>query len=236
MPKPIPISGLRPKISEVFTTVVHGHAPAFVQRGGRDLGLLIGIDELEQLLRVYRFNTEVLFGDDEVSVWLPEFALYGRGQSYAEAQEDLVDEVRDFVDDFFEDAHDYLRAPNRQRQFPFVLHAAVADYRGELPEVLFAAPDEPEDLTVSEVEPPARVPASTFWSDLPAQRPPGARYMLLTVHKDDLPSVESVFANVRSQFTHRWQIVELGREPRTYAESVAPLSGARPAVPWSVDD
>src|SRR4051812_24384802 len=106
MPQPLPISDLRPKISEVFTSVVHGHSPVFVQRGARDLGLLIGLDELAELLRVYHFHPEVLFGEGDVSIWLPEFALYGRGASYEEAQEDLVDEVRDFVDDFFEDAND----------------------------------------------------------------------------------------------------------------------------------
>lgn len=145
MPVPIPISDLRHNISEIFTAVVHAHSPVLVQRGGRDLGMLIGLEELERLLSVYSFHPEVLLGDDHVSIWLPEFALYGRGSSYEEAQRDLVEDTRDYVEDFFADADDYLHAPNRRDHLPHVVRVAVADLRGALAEVLFAAPKEPGD-------------------------------------------------------------------------------------------
>lgn len=159
MPAPIPINDVRHRISEIFTAVVHAHSPVFVQRGARDLGMLIDLDELERLLSVYSFHPEVLLGDDDVSIWLPELALYGRGSSYEEAREDLVEETRDYVEDFLADADDYLHAPNRRDHLPHVVRAAVADLRGALAEVLFAVPKEPDDEQASAAQEHVFAPA-----------------------------------------------------------------------------
>ena len=111
-----------------------------IERGGRERGLLIGADELELLLSSFDFHPEAFFEPAAVSIWLPELALFGRGDSFADAQADLVDEVRDYVDEYVADAPLYLRAPNRADHFPYVLRAFVADSAGRLEDVLFAGP------------------------------------------------------------------------------------------------
>ena len=75
-----------------------------------------------------------------MSIWVPELQLYGRGESFAAAQDDLVDEVRAYVEEYLSDARLYLRSPNRSQQFPWILRAYVADTAGELATVLFAPP------------------------------------------------------------------------------------------------
>ena len=109
-----------------------------IERSGNELAFLIGVAELEELLSDLAFGPEVFFEPEAVSIWLPELALYGRGQSFEEAMEDLVDEVRDYVDEYLSEAPLYRRAPGRAEQFPFVIKALVADASDRLSETLLA--------------------------------------------------------------------------------------------------
>lgn len=129
--------------SSFFSRAVNDRWPVLIERGRDERGLLIGSDELELVLRSYEFHPEALFQADGVSIWLPELALYGRGSSFDDAQSDLVEEVREYVDEYMGDAGLYLRAPNRADHFPHVLRAFVADSAGRLPDVLFAEPRVP---------------------------------------------------------------------------------------------
>lgn len=134
------ISELRSKISDAFDSAVRRHEPVFVRRGSRELGALFGLEEVERLVAAYDFEPEVLFEDARVSIWLPEFALYGHGDSFETARDDLLDEVRDYVADYLESSEQYLHSPNRAGHFPHVIKAALADLRGALEETLFAQP------------------------------------------------------------------------------------------------
>ena len=130
----------RSRWADVFSRAVQERWPVPIERGGDEHGLLIGFDELELLIDRFRFEPEAFFEADAVSLWLPELALYGRGASFEEAQADLVDEVRVYVEEYLADARLYLRAPNRAEHFPYVLRAFVADAAGRLADVLFAPP------------------------------------------------------------------------------------------------
>jgi antitoxin of RelE/RelB toxin-antitoxin system len=139
VPEAISISQLRESLREAFTRAVERHHPVLVERHD-ELAALIGLDDLERLLSGVEFRSEVFLEEGAVTFWLPEFALYGRGATYDEAQEDLADEVRAYVDDYLNDSEVYLRSPNRAGHFPHVVRALVADARGRLLETLFAPP------------------------------------------------------------------------------------------------
>ena len=138
MPEVLSASNVRTRWAEVFRRAVAERHPVAIARSGMEPALLIGAEELERLLVEYEFHPEVFFQDEEVSIWLSELALYGRGQSFEEAQQDLIHEVRDYLDEYLDDAQLYLRAPNRADHFPYVIKALVADVVGHLAEVLFA--------------------------------------------------------------------------------------------------
>jgi hypothetical protein len=140
MPEVLSASDVRKRWAEVLRQAVAEKHPVAIERAGLEPALLIGADELERLLVGYEFHPEVFFEEDVVSIWLPELTLYGRGESYDEAQEDLVHEVRDYLDEYLDDAPLYLRAPNRAEQYAYVIKALVADATGRLPDVLFVAP------------------------------------------------------------------------------------------------
>lgn len=139
MPKVLSASAVRSRWSEVLRATVIDKMPVAIERGGVDRAVLMGANELDLLLRDWEFHPAVHFEEAVVSIWLPELALYGRGSSFEEAHDDLVHEVRDYVDEYVGDAPLYLRAPNRADHFPYVMRALVADVLGRLPETLFGA-------------------------------------------------------------------------------------------------
>jgi hypothetical protein len=156
MPEPISISLFRQKTGPYFTKAVHKHSPLAIRRGSEDLGLLLGRDEAWALLADHSFTPEVMRGDGGVSIWLPEFAVYGQGATYAEAKADLLDEVRVYIDEYLVNAAEYQRARNRAAHLPHVVKAYLADLRGELELLIFPGPPDLPVARTHEVSAPAR--------------------------------------------------------------------------------
>ena len=140
MPEVLNITSARRIIGDVVTDAVVHHRPVPIERNRRDQALVLGRDDILRLVAGHEFHPEVFNEEGAVSAWLPEFALYGRGGSFLEAQEDLLDEVRLYVDDYLERADEFLRAPNRAHHYPWVLRALIAELKEELADVLFAEP------------------------------------------------------------------------------------------------
>lgn len=139
MPEATNVSVVRDRIGDFLTEAVVHHRPVAIARR-RDRALLLGSDDVLRLVAAHEFHPEVFVEDGAVSIWLPEFALYGRGGSFPEAHEDLLEEVREYIDEYVERADEFVRAPNRAHHYPWVLRALVAELKHELGEVLFARP------------------------------------------------------------------------------------------------
>jgi hypothetical protein len=129
----------RRSIGPVFSEAVQRHRPVKIDRA-RESGVLFGAAEVLALLADRQFHPEVYREQGMVSIWLPEFAIYGRGASFSAARDDLLEEVRAYVEEYLDEVELYARAPNRAGHFPFVIRAWLADASGELVDVLFAPP------------------------------------------------------------------------------------------------
>ena len=136
--KPLNLSDVRDRISDVFTDAVVHHRPVPIARGGKDLGVLLGLEEVARLVEGISFEPEVFKEERAVNVWLPEFQIYGRGKDLADARLDLLNEVRDYVLEYLDEIDSYRAAPNRRAHFPHVIKALVADLSGRLDNVIFA--------------------------------------------------------------------------------------------------
>ncbi len=78
--KPLNVSDVRNRLSDVFTDAVMRHRPVPIARGGKELGVLLGIEEIARLVEGISFEPEVFQDAGIVSVWLSEFQFYGRGK------------------------------------------------------------------------------------------------------------------------------------------------------------
>jgi Antitoxin of toxin-antitoxin, RelE / RelB, TA system len=138
----VTITAFREQSGPVFTEVVQRHRPHVIRRGRDDRGLLMGFDEVWAMVADREFAPQVMRGDEGVSIWLPEFEVYGEGDTYAEAKTELLDEVRTYVEEYLENADEYRRAPNRAAHLPHVVKALLAEVRGQLEQTIFpGAPD-----------------------------------------------------------------------------------------------
>jgi len=142
----VTITAFREQSGPVFTEVVQRHRPQVIRRGRDDRGLLVGLDEVWAMVSDREFAPQVMRGDEGVSIWLPEFEVYGEGDSYAEAKSELLDEVRAYVQEYLENADEYRRTPNRAAHLPHVVKALIAETRGQLEQVIFPGPPDLDAL------------------------------------------------------------------------------------------
>lgn len=133
-------SDARNAFADIFDAAV-AHAPTRIARRRSGEAVLIGREDLLALTEPFAFNPAVYFEKQGVSIWLPELELWGRGSDFESAREDLIDEVRQYLEEWLADAR--LRAaPNRRPHAPWLVRALLLDDT-QLAESLFAEPAEP---------------------------------------------------------------------------------------------
>lgn len=112
-------------LSDLMTQVVHEHRPRVVSRHrGKERMLLVRTEDVADYLRSFRFETETVADEDEVTVSLPALGLLGFGETVEEARTDLLTELRAYARDFFERASFYA-ATDRAAHAPWLLRFAV---------------------------------------------------------------------------------------------------------------
>lgn len=133
-------SEARNAFADIFDAAI-GHAPTRIARRRSGEAILIGHDDLLALTEPFGYHPAVYFEPQGVSIWLPELELWGRGDDFASAREDLVDEVRQYLEEYLADER--LRtAPNHRPHAPWLVRAMLLD-DDQLSEALFAETDAP---------------------------------------------------------------------------------------------
>lgn len=132
-------SEARNAFADIFDAAI-AHAPTRIARRRSGEAVLIGHDDLLALTEPFAFHPAVYFEPQGASIWLPELELFGRGGDFASAREDLVDEVRQYLEEYLADER--LRtAPNHRAHAPWLVRAMLLD-DDQLSEVLFAETDQ----------------------------------------------------------------------------------------------
>src|SRR5438270_41625 len=87
----VDFSRAKSALSDLMTQVVHEHRPRVVSRhSGKEQMLLVRADDLADYLTSFRFQTEIVTDEDQVTVALPRFGLLGFGKTLDEARDDLL--------------------------------------------------------------------------------------------------------------------------------------------------
>jgi hypothetical protein len=115
------------------------HLPTRITRRRADPAVLLSEADFRALLSRYTFRPDVFFEGSVVSIWLPELAVWGRGASFAEAREDLLDEIDQLLGVLEHDERARL-APNMVERLPWVYRLMDARSDEELEAILFAEP------------------------------------------------------------------------------------------------
>lgn len=121
----IDFSRAKSTLSDVMTKVVHEHSPRIVsRRRGKEEMVLVAAGDLARFLDSFRFEPRVSVEADETTAELPELGVLGFGESFEEAMEDLVHELRVYARDFFERASFYAET-DRAAHAPWLLRFAL---------------------------------------------------------------------------------------------------------------
>jgi hypothetical protein len=115
------------------------HVPTRITRRRSEAAVLLSEADFRALLGRYEFHPDVFFEGGAVSIWLPELAIWGRGSSFAEAREDLLDEIDQLLGVLDGDERARL-APNMVERLPWIYRLLGASSDDELIEILFAEP------------------------------------------------------------------------------------------------
>lgn len=136
----IPYSQARADLADIYDDAL-GHLPARITRRRADPAVLLSLEDVMTLLERFEFKPEVLFETSAVSVWLPELAIWGRGATFADAREDLLEEIGQLLALVATDRR--LRsAPNMLDRLPWIYRLMLAEDDRQRQAMLFAAPDD----------------------------------------------------------------------------------------------
>lgn len=123
------------------------HLPTRITRRRADPAVLLSEADFRALLSHFSFSPEVFFQSSTVSIWLPELAIWGSGTSFAEARDDLLDEIEQLLG-ILESEERARLAPNMVERLPWMYRLMGAESDEQLSAILFAEPS-PEAPTAA---------------------------------------------------------------------------------------
>lgn len=131
-------SRARADLADLFDDAA-AHLPTRIRRRRAGTSVVVSESDLRTLLALYAFTPEVLLEVGAVAIWLPELAIYGRGATFSEAKDDLLDEIEQLVEAVTADAR--LRAaPNTLERLPWLFRLMLARDGSDVESIVFAEP------------------------------------------------------------------------------------------------
>jgi Antitoxin of toxin-antitoxin, RelE / RelB, TA system len=134
--QPLGMTQFRDTLKDVYASAVDDGIPVLVAPAhANGVGMLVDAELLLATTAGLHFHPEVMREDESISIWLPELELYGIGATAAEAESDLLDELIQYLSEYF--AMDYRSAPKRQGHLLSMVRVLAANALGRLHEVVF---------------------------------------------------------------------------------------------------
>ncbi|HZK43926.1 MAG TPA: hypothetical protein VFC73_06515 [Syntrophomonadaceae bacterium] len=117
---------VRKEFSQFIDTVVR-EKPVVIKRN-RDHVLSISLEQTINLLTYYRFNMNIFDEEDgSITATLNELDLIINTMDKDNLKNLMAQEILDYAEDYFEQFNLYYNSPNRQKHFPYVLKAILAN-------------------------------------------------------------------------------------------------------------
>ncbi len=121
-------SEARSQLSRLFDEAIEELRPVLIRRKGREEALLLRRENLEVLLEPFTLTARVIHEDDgSVTVAADELEWAVNAPTQEAAVRDLLQDLRQYAEDYLARAQVFLRAPNRRVHFPYVLRILLAE-------------------------------------------------------------------------------------------------------------
>ena len=131
------LSTARQRFSEVYTETYAQYRPSVIKRNKGEEILLLRSDLQKMLLQKHTIITNVIREDDgSVTITTEPLDLYANADNEDAAINELIQEMKDYANDYLDRASFFLQSPNRRDHFPYVLRISLCQSDQEIRQML----------------------------------------------------------------------------------------------------
>ncbi|NMA68022.1 MAG: exoribonuclease R [Desulfitobacterium sp.] len=123
----------RKQFSALYDSVFNSFNPAIIKRKNTEEVALLRVDLLQMILEDYKLIPEVLQEDDgSITLALDVLEIYVNNSTLELATKDLVEDLKEYAQDYSNRPQLFLHAPNRAHHFPYVLRIMLCENDDEI--------------------------------------------------------------------------------------------------------
>lgn len=127
----------RKDLSTLYNEVFNNYKPMIIRRKQAEEVLVLRTDLQKMLLSNYTIKPEILHEDDgSVTLALDQLEMYANGKTIEEATKELVEDLKNYAQDYINRSQLFLNAPNRRSHFPYVLRILLCENDKEIRDLL----------------------------------------------------------------------------------------------------
>lgn len=119
-----------------FIDSVVRNKPKFVKRS-RDYIFVTGTEMLKDILREYKLTATVYDEkNNSVTIAIEEMDIAANGNTKEEALDNLIANLQEYADEYYEEFEYWYSAPNRKSHLPYVLKILLLNDTKEISEMI----------------------------------------------------------------------------------------------------
>ena len=123
----------RKEFTSMYNEVFNSYKPVIIKRKKAEEVLVLRTDLQKMLLSNFTLKPEILHEEDgSVTLALDTLEMYVNGDTLDKAIIELVQDLKNYAQDFIDRSQLFLNAPNRKSHFPYVLRILLCENDEEI--------------------------------------------------------------------------------------------------------
>lgn len=131
------LSDARKTFSSLYDEVFNAFKPTIINRKKTEEVLLLRLDMQKIILSHFSLKPEIIVEDDgSTTLIIDKLEIYANANTQEEAINELIIDLKQYAEDYFQRSQLFFHSPNRRDHFPFVLRVMLCDNDNEIRELL----------------------------------------------------------------------------------------------------
>ncbi|MDA8227988.1 MAG: exoribonuclease R [Desulfitobacterium hafniense] len=127
----------RNQFSTLYDSVFNTFSPAIVKRKQTEQVAMLRVDLLKMVLAEFTLKPEIITEEDgSITLALDSLELYSNNNTLDLATNDLIEDLKNYAQDYMQRSQLFLNAPNRRSHFPYILRVLLCNNDSEIHELL----------------------------------------------------------------------------------------------------
>ncbi|HQD40053.1 MAG: exoribonuclease R [Firmicutes bacterium] len=131
------LTDARKNFSSLYDRVFNAFKPTIINRKRSEQVLVLRVDQQKMLLSHFSLKPKIILeNDNSVTLALDQLELYVNGNTFEEAVDILIDDLKFYAQDYIQRSQLFMHAPNRRSHFPYVLRVLLCENDEEVRNLL----------------------------------------------------------------------------------------------------